>query len=102
MLPTMSKTPEQRIYDGERAREVLENEAFAAAFADIRQEITEQWTQSPARDRTGREHLWNLLKLTDKLQATFTRSLEDGLLAKAELKHQQSLLDRAKESIGWM
>lgn len=30
-----SKTTHKRVYDGERAREVLNNEAFAQAFADI-------------------------------------------------------------------
>ena len=93
-------TLEQRIYDGNRAREVLDNEAFAAAFADIKQEIDTQWQQSPARDHEGREHLYQLRRLTDKLEATLRSSLETGTLAKAELKHQQSLLDRAKSAIG--
>jgi predicted ArsR family transcriptional regulator len=93
-------TLEQRIYDGNQAREVLDNEAFAAAFADIKQEINDQWAQSPARDHEGREKLYQLLKLTDKLEATLRTSLETGKLAKLELEHQQSLLDRAKSSIG--
>lgn len=96
----MTKTLEQRVYDASRAREVLENEAFQQAFDDIRQEITEQWMNSPARDAEGRESLWNLLKLTDKLQATLTASLNDGKLAQADMNHQQSLLDRAKSLVG--
>jgi hypothetical protein len=93
-------TIEQRIYDGNRAREVLENEAFAAAFADIKQELTEQWAQSPARDQEGREKLYQLLKLADKLESTLRNSLETGKLAKAELQHQQTLAQRAKTWIG--
>ncbi len=67
-------TIEQRIYDGNRAREVLENEAFTAAFADIRQEIDTQWQNSPARDHEGREHLYQLRRLADKLEATLKSS----------------------------
>lgn len=93
-------TIEQRIYSGDRAREVLENEAFVAAFADIKQEINDQWAQSPARDHEGREKLYQLLKLTDKLEATLRTSLETGELAKLDLRHQQSLADRAKAAIG--
>lgn len=91
---------EQRIYNGDRAREVLENEAFTAALADIKQEITEQWKQSPARDTEGREKLWQLLKLADKLEATLRTSLETGKLAVLDLQHKQSLLDRAKAVVG--
>jgi hypothetical protein len=91
---------EQRIYNGDQARLVLENEAFAAAFTDIKQEITEQWKQSPARDHEGREKLWQLLKLADKLEATLRSTMETGTLAKLELKHKQGLIDRAKSAIG--
>lgn len=87
---------EQRIYDGDQARLVLENEAFAAAFADLKQEITEQWQQSPARDKEGREALWNLLKLAGKLESHLRLSLEDGKMAKLDLQHQISLTEKAK------
>lgn len=91
---------EDRIYNGARAKEVLENEAFTAAMADMKQEITEQWKSSPARDHEGREKLWQLLKLADKLEATLRTSLETGKLAKLDLQHKQTLADRAKSLIG--
>lgn len=95
------KSPEQRIYDADQARLVLENPAFEQALADIKQEITESWTNSPARDQEGREKLFQLLKLADKLEVTLRTSLETGRLAKEELKHQQTLKDRAKQTLGW-
>lgn len=93
-------TIEQRIYDGERAREVLDNEAFAAAFSDIKQEISDTWAASPARDAEGREHLYQLLRLADKLEATLRKSLDTGKLAKQELAHKRSLAERAKAVVG--
>lgn len=91
---------EKRIYNGDQARLVLENDAFATAMADLRQEITDQWKNAPARDQEGREKLWQLLKLTDKLESHLRTSLETGTMAKLELQHKQSLLDRAKSAIG--
>lgn len=91
---------EQRIYNGDRAREVLENEAFAAAFADMKTEIVEQWKTAPARDNAGREQLWQLLKLAEKLELILRSSLDTGKLAKKELQHQQTLVERAKAVIG--
>lgn len=93
-------TLEQRIYDGDRAREVLDNEAFTAAFADIKQELTDQWMKSPVRDQEGREKLYQLLKLADKLESTLKTRLETGKLAKLELKHHQTLAERAKSALG--
>ena len=60
----------ERIYNGDRAREVLENEVFIAAFDDIEAEILSQWKTSQARDSIGREKLWMLLTLMHKLKAT--------------------------------
>lgn len=89
-------TLEERIYDGNRARECLENEQFNRAFESIEQELTNAWRTSPARDEAGREKIYLTLHLLTKLKAALTSSLETGKLAEAERIYQQSLLDRAK------
>lgn len=93
-------TLEQRIYHADRAREVLENEAYQQVFADAKQEITDQWTKSPARDQDGREKLWLMLSLLNKLETMLQASLDSGKLAKAELQHQKTLAERAKALVG--
>lgn len=94
-------TISERIYNADRAKEVLENEAFQQAFADIKQEITEQWMKSPARDGDGRESLFLMLRMLEKVEICLKASLDSGLLAKEELKYQQSMMDRAKSAVGW-
>jgi len=96
----MTTTLDQRLYVGDRAKEVLENEAFVAAFEASEQEVIEQWTNSPARDAEGREKLWQYLMLLRKVKANLQSTLETGKLAKLELQHQQGLIDRAKNWIG--
>lgn len=90
-------TIEQRIYDGARAREVLENEAFLWAFESTEKELIEAWKNSPARDEEGREKLYLMLQLLGKIKATLTNSMETGKLAQMELEHKRSLADRLKE-----
>lgn len=90
-------TLEQRLYAGDRAKEVLENEAFIAAFEAIEKEVIEQWTNSPARDQDGREKLWSYLHLLRKVRMHLVSTLETGKLAQVDLQHQQSLMDRAKQ-----
>jgi hypothetical protein len=89
-------TLEERIYDGNRARECLENEQFNRAFDSIEQELNNAWRTSPARDAEAREKIYLTLQLLTKLKAALQGSLETGKLAEAERIYQQSLLDRAK------
>jgi hypothetical protein len=98
----MSKTLEQRLYDGNRAREVLENEVFQQVFVDIELEVIESWKNSPVRDQEGREKIWQYLTLLKKVQSHLTTTLETGKLAQLELQHKQSLFDRAKAGISSM
>lgn len=92
-------TLEERLYNGDRAREVLENEAFSGAFEAIEQEIISQWKTAPARDAAGRESLWTYLHLLQKLRAQLQQTLETGKLAKLELQHQRSIQQRMRD--GW-
>jgi hypothetical protein len=92
-------TLENRLHDGSRAKEVLENEAYIAAFEAIKTDILDQWTNSPARDAEGREKLWTCLKLLQKVQTQLQTTLETGKLAQLELQHKQTLQDRLKA--GW-
>jgi len=92
-------TLENRLHDGSSAKEVLENEAYIAAFEAIKTDILDQWTNSPARDADGREKLWTCLKLLQKVQTQLQTTLETGRLAQLELQHKQTLQDRLKA--GW-
>lgn len=85
-------TPEQELYLANRAREVLENEAYIQAHEDIRTEIVRQWEDSPARDTQGRESLWIMLKQLDKLKMTLEQTMGAGKLAEANLRHREKTL----------
>lgn len=92
-------TLEERLYLGDRAREVIENEAFIAAFEATEKEVFEQWSNSPARDSTGRELLWQYLSMLRKVKANLQTTLETGKLAQLELRHQRTMADKAR---GWL
>lgn len=92
-------TIEQRIHQGSRAREILENEEFIASFEAIEREVIEQWTNSPARDAEGREKLWQYLTMLRKIKAQLTTTLESGKLAQLDLQHKMTLKERVK--VAW-
>jgi len=90
-------TLEQRIYNADRAREVLENEAFQGAFETAQAEITDQWKKSPARDEAGREKLWLMLSLLNTVEAILQETLSDGKIAKQDLQYYQTKEQRERE-----
>lgn len=100
---TLEQVPDerlqQRIYDANRAREVLENEAFSGAFEAIESEVIEEWKKSPARDAEGREKLWTYLTLLKKVRMQLEATMKDGQIAELDLNHNRSLRQRVKD--GW-
>ncbi len=88
-------TPEQEIHRANRAREVLENEVYIDAFAQIAQELRTAWETSPARDTEGREVLWLTLGQLNRLQASLAHTMASGKLKLQDLQHKQSLMKRA-------
>lgn len=101
----MSDTLEQRIYDGDQARLVLENPAFERAFEQIEQEFFEQWKKTPFRDLEGREELFKLQLLLGKLKLMLESSMSDGKMARHHLDHEQKQLARERaqgiDTNGW-
>lgn len=83
-------TIEQRIHDGDRARDILDNPVFHWAFDEIEKDLTESWKSSPARDAEGREKIFLAIQMLTKLKATIQGALETGNLARMELDHKES------------
>jgi hypothetical protein len=98
-------TLEQRVQEGDLARQVLDNEVFARAFDTIEQEHIEAWKNSPARDREGRESLWTTVKLLHKLRGTLEAAMTDGQLARIEMERQAEMLAQERSAglntAGW-
>ncbi|QJP10462.1 hypothetical protein [Pseudomonas multiresinivorans] len=89
-------TLEKQLYDANRAREVLENEVFIQVWADVEQELTKAWQESPARDVEGREKIFLTLQMLRKLHKAIQSTLDSGKLAEKELQHKKTLADRAR------
>ena len=93
-------TIEQKIQNGSLARDILENPIYVKAVADIKQELIYTWQSTPARDVEGRERLYMMLKMLEKVSQALTNTMETGTLALEDLKYQQSLLDKVRDAVG--
>jgi hypothetical protein len=70
---------------GERARAILDDPLVAEAFSVLERECIDEWRRAPARDMEGRERLWTMLRLVEKLRAHFTSLIEAGRLADSRI-----------------
>jgi hypothetical protein len=87
-------TIEKRIYDGNRAKEILENDVFNQVFEDIEKELYESWKTAPLRDVEGRESIHKYLITLQKVKTHLVTTLETGKLAQLEIEHKRSFRER--------
>lgn len=70
---------------GQVSASLLENELLQEALNAIEKEVFDQWMQCPARDKEGKEALWQLAKTAQKFRGVLTGYIETGKLATAQL-----------------
>lgn len=68
-----------------KAAEVLENDAFKTAMADLRNAIHAEWKACPIRDREGQMLLLQTAKVVDKFEGLLVGRIEAGKLASKKL-----------------
>ena len=92
----------QSVNRSARAKAILEDELFTAAVAEIERRILAEWRESPARDTEGRERLWEMLKLQERLVALLKEHIETGQIAAERLgqlaEQKRTLLDRLRRA----
>jgi hypothetical protein len=89
-------TLEQRIYDGSKARDVLENDVFQAVWADLEKDLIESWKNIPSSPKHAddREKLHLSVILLGKIKACIESTMESGKLAQIDLEHKKSWAQR--------
>ena len=83
-------------YRAAKAQELLENELLNEALEAIEREILDQWVECPARDKEGKEALWQLIKTSRKFREILLGYINTGKLATNNLKRfeEESRLKR--------
>ena len=76
---------EDQLRRGNRAAVLLDDELIKEAFEVIEGECIKQWRAAPARDTEGREHIWMMLKLTDRLKAHLESVLNTGKITDKQI-----------------
>lgn len=81
---------------GRLALSLSENELLNEALDALDREVMEQWIECPARDKEGKEALWQLIKTSRKFRSILTGYIESGKLATEQLKRfeKESKLSR--------
>lgn len=90
-------TPIEQQSRGIRAQQLLDDELLQEALKAIADEVSAQWLACPARDKEGKEALWQLAKTADKFKGILTGYVQTGKVAAEQLKRyeKESLLRQA-------
>lgn len=70
---------------GKEAERLLEHPLLAEAFSTIAKELETAWRDSPAKDEAGREKLWIMRKLLDRVDSHLQAVVMTGKLARRTL-----------------
>lgn len=70
---------------GQIAASLLENELLKEALDAIEKEVFDQWINCPARDKEGKEALWQLAKTAQKFRSILQGYVDTGKLAADQL-----------------
>ncbi len=78
--------PQADVNRAEHAARLLNDELLMDALKAIRDDVVRTWVECPARDKEGKEALWQLAKTADKFETLLRGYVETGKLATANLK----------------
>ena len=71
------------------AQMLLDNPALTEALDAIEREVVSQWGDCPARDKEGKEALWQLFKTSQKFRALLLGYVQTGKLATENLRRHE-------------
>lgn len=78
-------TEDEEVRRGYEAQRLLENPLFIEAFKTIELELLTAWHESPAKDETGRERLWVMTNLLNRVESHVKSVALTGELAKKSI-----------------
>lgn len=70
---------------GADAEYLLDHPIYKDAVNRLRDEIMQQWRNAPARDAEGRERLWVMLKLLERIEAHIATVAQTGRMASKQI-----------------
>ena len=81
---------------GMEAIELMSNELLVEAFTTLDARLTQEWSNSPARDSEGRERIWLMQKLLKNVVDHLKEIAQTGKLASLQLEQERTMAQRAK------
>lgn len=85
----------EEVSRGQEAKDILEKPLIQEFLTTIRDNLRNEFENSKALDKEGREEVWRMLKVVNEFERHFISIITTGEMAKQQL----NLLERTKEKI---
>lgn len=79
----MTDKKEKQIRLGQKAKELLANETFSAAFGSVEAVFVERWKVST--DAAERDRCWMAINIAEKVRLALATFMNNGKIAQADL-----------------
>jgi hypothetical protein len=93
-------TPEQEIWNAERARQIMEEPIVKQALDEMERLATDALEQCPINDIAFRDRVWMVFCMTRRFRRQFQTMMETGKLAEFDIKQKRSWADAARKVVG--
>lgn len=81
---------EDQARKGDEAAIVLEMPIVKECLKGMREEIIQQWSETPARDAEGRDWIWRHYKVLEKFEGLLRGYMASGKMAKIQMSQAKS------------
>jgi hypothetical protein len=78
-----------------KAKELLDNSVLNEALDTLDKDIFRLWGECPARDKDGKETLWQLYKTSQKFRTILQEFIRTGEYAESLIKSQEKTTIRS-------
>ena len=87
----------REVMRGREAAQLLEHPLLVEAFASIRKDLHGNWMAAPVRDAEGRERIWLMTKMLERLESAIRMHVDTGKMAARQIT---DLEEKKKRPLG--
>jgi hypothetical protein len=91
-------SPEEEIRRADRARAITQDDIYKEAMETLKKGVIDTWAACPARDKEGREWLWQQYQAALRFEQALQEVMNTGKLALEAKK--RGLMERALHAVG--
>lgn len=85
---------QKEIQDAHEAQRILESQAFKKAFTDYKNQLIQNWENTPAKDLETRENIFRAIKILPEIERHLRIAVEKGKMSSKDIMSLDGVLNK--------